>query len=267
MVLDAGLGDGAWSWAKVQDQIATRTRVCSYDRAGYGRSSPGPAPRDTRAIVGDLSALLKAAHVPGPYILVGHSMASFDMRLFAFTRPGDVAGLVLVDPSADWQMKRMAEAVPRIVAMNAASADGMRPCAESPRPPERAKLCALIPPGTPPEAQAFLAEVRGPAYYQAMLSELDGFGQADNEQLVAARRPLGDKPLIILTAGSMAVPGLTPEEAEAVHKVWVTMHDEMAGLSTRGVNRSVDGATHYVHQLKPQVAIDAVFEVLDAVRR
>lgn len=112
VVLDAGLGDGAWSWSQVQDQIAQRTRVCAYDRAGYGRSSPGPMPRDTAAIVGDLAAALKAAHVRGPYLLVGHSLASFDMRLFAFTHAKDVAGMVLVDPSADWQMRRMAEVAP-----------------------------------------------------------------------------------------------------------------------------------------------------------
>ncbi|WP_372785818.1 alpha/beta fold hydrolase [Phenylobacterium sp.] len=272
VVLDAGLGDGAWSWNSVQDQIATRTRVCSYDRAGYGRSSPGPAPRDSRAIVGDLAATLKAAGLRGPYILVGHSLASFDVRLFAFTYPKDVAGVVLVDPSADWQMKRMSEAAPKLAAQTEAAYGGMRPCAESPRPPERAKLCVLGAPGPSPEAQAFLVEARGPAYYRAMLGEMEVFAKDDNDQLVAAReargpRPLGAKPLVILTAGKSASPGLTPEELEAVHKVWVTMHDEMAGLSSRGVNRIVEGSGHYIHQERPQVVVDAVFEVLDAARR
>lgn len=264
VVLDSGLGDGAWSWSAVQDQIATRTRVCSYDRAGYGRSSPGPEPRDTRAIVDDLAAMLKAAHVRGPYVLVGHSLASFDVRLFAFTRPKAVAGMVLVDPSADWQMRRMAAVAPKIVALNAAAYGGMRPCAEAPRPPERAKLCALTPPGLPPQAQAFMVEVRGPDFYRAMLAELDAFGMADNQQLEAARRPLGAMPLVVLTAGSMTMPGLSPEESDAVHGVWTTMHDEIAGLSSRGVNRTVSGTTHYIHQIKPQVVTDAVFEVLDA---
>ncbi|HEY8004855.1 MAG TPA: alpha/beta hydrolase, partial [Phenylobacterium sp.] len=267
VVLDAGLGDGAWSWSQVQDQIAQRTRVCAYDRAGYGRSSPGPMPRDTAAIVGDLAAALKAAHVRGPYLLVGHSLASFDMRLFAFTHAKDVAGMVLVDPSADWQMRRMAEVAPRIVALNEAAYNGLRPCATSPRPPELAKLCALLPPGAPAEAKAYLTETRGPAYYQAMLAELDSFTKADNEELTAAKRSLSAKPLIVLTAGDLAVPGLSADEAAATHKVWSTMHDEIAGLSTRGVNRTVEGSSHYIHQIKPQVVIDAVFEVLDAARR
>ena len=78
--------------------------------------------------------------------------------------------------------------------------------------------------------------------------------------------PLGAKPLIILTAGKSQAPGLTPEELDAVHKVWVTLHDEMAGLSSRGVNRVVEGSGHYIHQEQPQVVVDAVFEALDAVR-
>ena len=101
--------------------MAAKTRVCSYDRAGYGTSAPGPEPRDSKAIVADLAALLKAAHEKGPYVLVGHSLGSFDMRLFALTYPKDVAGLVLVDPSADWQAKRMGEAVPKFATLSEAA--------------------------------------------------------------------------------------------------------------------------------------------------
>lgn len=272
VVLDSGLGDGASSWSTVQDQIAAKTRVCAYDRAGYGKSSPGPEPRDTAAIVGDLTAMLKAAHVRGPYVLVGHSLASFDVRLFAYAHPREVAGVVLVDPSSDWQMKRMAAVAPKIEALTEGAYNGLRPCAESPRPPERAKLCTLLPPNTPPQARAFLIQARGPDYYRAMLAEMAVFAKTDSEELVAARtgrgaQPLGGKPLVILTAGNSQSPGLTPEELEAVHRVWVTMHDEMATLSSRGVNRIVEGSGHYIHQEKPQAVIDAVVEVVDAVRK
>jgi pimeloyl-ACP methyl ester carboxylesterase len=277
VLLDSGLGDGAWSWSRVQDQMAAKTRVCSYDRAGYGTSSPGPEPRDSKAIVADMAAMLKAAHEKGPYVIAAHSLGSFDARLFAFTYPKDVAGLVLIDPSADGQMKRMAGAVPKFAAANDAAYGALRPCAVSPRPPERDKVCVgIFPPGTPAEARPFLTEARGPTFYKTMLGELDVFGEADSAQLVAARealttksrgaKPLGAKPLVILTAGDMATPGVTPEEAQALHKVWVTMHDEMAGLSSQGVNRTVEGASHYIHQIKPQIVIDAVAEVVDAVR-
>ena len=275
VVLDSGLGDGAWSWAKVQDQMAAKTRVCSYDRAGYGRSAAGPEPRDSKAIAGDLAALLTAAQVKGPYVLVSHSLGSFDVRLFALTRPEAVAGLVLVDPSADWQTKRMAAVAPKMNALQDAAMAGLKPCAESPRPPERAKLCSLGAPAPSPEAQAYLAAARGPDFYRSMLSEAAAI-DADSAELTAAREaltarrkgaaPLAGKPLVILTAGDQGSPGLSAEDNAAVRKVWGTMHDEMAMLSTRGVNRTVEGSTHYIHQLKPQVVIDAVAEVVDAAR-
>jgi pimeloyl-ACP methyl ester carboxylesterase len=272
VVLDSGLGDGAWSWSRVQDQMAAKTRVCSYDRAGYGTSSPGPLPRDSKAIVADMAALLKAAHEKGPYVLVAHSLGSFDARLFALTYPKDVAGLVLVDPSADWQAKRMGEAVPKFASLSEAAYGAMRPCAESPRPPECDKVCVgIFPPGTPEAARPFLTGARGPAFYKAMLDELAVFNDADSAQLTAARekrgeRPFGDRPLVILTAGDQTAPGLTPEEIAALHKVWITMHDEMAAQSSHGANRIVEGSSHYIHQIKPQVVIDATAEVVDAVR-
>jgi pimeloyl-ACP methyl ester carboxylesterase len=255
--------------------MAERTRVCSYDRAGYGKSSPGPLPRDAKAIVADMAAMLKAAHEPGPYVLVSHSLGSFDVRLFAFTQPQAVAGLVLVDPSADWQTKRMTAVAPKMQALQDAAMAGVRPCAVSPRPPERAELCGLGAPAATPEAQAYLAASRTPDYYSGMLSEAESL-DADSAELTAAREalnarrkgapPLGGTPLVILTAGNQGSPGLTSEDNAAVRKVWGTMHDEMATLSSRGVNRTVEGSAHYIHQEKPQVVIDAVAEVVDAVR-
>jgi pimeloyl-ACP methyl ester carboxylesterase len=275
VVLDSGLGDGAWSWAKTQDRMAERTRVCSYDRAGYGKSSPGPLPRDAKAIVADMAEMLKAAREKGPYVLVSHSLGSFDVRLFALTRPEAVAGLVLVDPSADGQVRRMTAVAPKMQALQDAAMAGARPCAVSPRPPERAKLCVLGTPAATPEAQAYLAASRSPDFYRGMLSEADSL-DADGAELAAAREalsakrkgaaPLAGMPLVILTAGNQGSPGLSPEDNAAVRKVWGTMHDEMATLSTRGVNRTVEGSAHYIHQEKPQVVIDAVAEVVDAVR-
>src|SRR4051794_10615164 len=45
VVLESGLGDGAWSWRTVQPAIAKQTRVCSYDRAGLGLSDEAHGPR------------------------------------------------------------------------------------------------------------------------------------------------------------------------------------------------------------------------------
>lgn len=98
VVLEAGSFGLAADWAEVQKRLTAQgVASCAYDRAGMGFSDPGPQPRDGLAIVGDLEKLLAAADVPGPYVLVGHSMAGLHVRLFAVRNPDKVAGLVLVD--------------------------------------------------------------------------------------------------------------------------------------------------------------------------
>src|SRR6266581_4367311 len=99
IILDAGNGGSSLDWSLVQPGVATFTRVCSYDRAGYGWSESGPTPRSSGRIVRELHTLLVNTGVPGPYVLVGHSFGGLNMRLYAYTYPQEVAGLVLVDSS------------------------------------------------------------------------------------------------------------------------------------------------------------------------
>src|SRR5215216_812214 len=98
VVLEAGSGNGADTWAGVQPEVARFTRVCSYDRAGLGRSDPAPSGvRTVQDSVDDLHALLAAADISGPIVLVGHSVGGLIVRLYASQYPGEVAGAVLVD--------------------------------------------------------------------------------------------------------------------------------------------------------------------------
>lgn len=99
VILEGGLGGGAWGWSTVQDDMAKQTRVCAYDRAGYSNSDRATGPRTVNAIAADLNALLAAAHVPGPYVLVGQSLGGPIVGVFAQQHPDKVAGLVFVDPS------------------------------------------------------------------------------------------------------------------------------------------------------------------------
>jgi pimeloyl-ACP methyl ester carboxylesterase len=94
----AGLGDGGEAaWRAVWGQTARSTRACAYDRAGLGRSDPGPTPATYQAAADDLHALLRAGHVPGPYLLVGHSLGGLLARLYARDHPTEVAGVVLLN--------------------------------------------------------------------------------------------------------------------------------------------------------------------------
>ena len=122
VVLEAGYRDRADVWTDdltrpgsgrqmVQSRVAAFSRVCSYDRPGtataeplaFSRSDPAPMPRTARDVVADLHALLRAADVPGPYVLVGHSYGGLFVRLFASAYPDEVVGLVLVDPAHEEQ--------------------------------------------------------------------------------------------------------------------------------------------------------------------
>ncbi|MFZ5668837.1 MAG: alpha/beta fold hydrolase [Pseudomonadota bacterium] len=98
VVFEAGAFGLSADWGAVQARLAARgVRSCAYDRAGLGRSDPGPRPRDGHAIVADFERMLAASGEPGPYLYVGHSMAGLHARLFAGRNPDRVAGLVLVD--------------------------------------------------------------------------------------------------------------------------------------------------------------------------
>lgn len=106
VVLDAALGATSLSWARVQPEAARFARVLSYDRLGFGYSSPALSPRSLDALAGELQALLRQVSLPSPYILVGHSYGGLVIRRFAQLYPGLVAGLVLVDAAAPEQWVR-----------------------------------------------------------------------------------------------------------------------------------------------------------------
>lgn len=108
VILEAGAGDSTAVWRKVQSEVAKRTRVCAYDRAGYGFSDPPQHASDARQAVRDLKAVLGRKRISSPVVLVGHSVGGLYSRLFAATYPDLVAGLVLVDPTGleDFELVR-----------------------------------------------------------------------------------------------------------------------------------------------------------------
>lgn len=104
VILEGGLGSPSGVWELVQPDVARFTTVCSYDRAGRGRSDPGPTPRTSQTTVDELRALLQGAGIRGPYVLVGHSLGGYHVQLFARQDGGRVVtGVVLVDATPiDW---------------------------------------------------------------------------------------------------------------------------------------------------------------------
>ncbi len=98
VICEAGAFGFSADWSVVQERLAARrVRSVAYDRAGLGRSDPGPEPRDGAAIVADLESLLTVIGEAGPWIACGHSMAGMFVRLLAARNPAKVKGVVLVD--------------------------------------------------------------------------------------------------------------------------------------------------------------------------
>ena len=97
-VLDAGEGGDAAAMGPLKAALAERGTACSYDRANIGPSGKAPTPRPGKEVVDDLHALLAAAAVPGPYVLVGHSAGGLFVQLYARTFPAEVSGVVAMNP-------------------------------------------------------------------------------------------------------------------------------------------------------------------------
>ena len=103
VVFEAGLGDTAEVWRKVQGPIARScARTVAYTRDGYGFGSRTPrGPRDAEHVVAELRERLAAAHLSPPYVLVGHSLGGLYLQYYARRHPEEVRGLLLVD-STHW---------------------------------------------------------------------------------------------------------------------------------------------------------------------
>jgi pimeloyl-ACP methyl ester carboxylesterase len=273
VILESGLGSHVYVWSLVQYKIARVTRTCAYERAGMGVSDEGPAPRDAKAVNADLQALLRAAGIKGPYVLVGHSLGGYFVRLFADLHPRQVAGMVLVDPSIDGQIQLIQTVAAR--SPTPAQNSPPNPCAVAAQAGQLKpgtdiyKTCVGDPPSFlgPVLGAAIIAQETRAATYLTMASEVAAMDQ-DSAETVANRKSYGNMPLIVLTAGQQPKdPGLTDAQNQAWAKLWMQGHDAIAALSSRGRNRVVPGSGHFIQIQQPQAVIDAVSEVVAEVRQ
>jgi pimeloyl-ACP methyl ester carboxylesterase len=109
VIVDHGQWGSSADMVSLQRELSRDTRVCIYDRAGMGQSDPpatsSTAPRTAADVVTDLHALLEAADVPGPFVLVGQSVGGAFVQLYARTYPDEVAAVVAmnaVPPANPW---------------------------------------------------------------------------------------------------------------------------------------------------------------------
>lgn len=256
VVLESGLGDTYVSWRKVQPEIAKFTRVCSYDRAGLGYSDSSSGPRTSKVIAEELHELLRAAHVQPPYVLVGHSMGGFDVRVYAGLYRNEVTGMVLVDASHPDQENRVP---PELKKMEA----GWRREAEL--------LEFTMPFGTP---RLFGMCVDDPVeraaecnFHSAREGREEMRAFPTSAAQTAASESLGDMPLAVLSHDPDKPSSEFPADlAKATNQAWEKMQEELAHLSTRGTQTIAKNSGHYIQIDRPELVIEAVHNVVSEAR-
>jgi pimeloyl-ACP methyl ester carboxylesterase len=244
IVLDSGLGDDFTIWARVQPELSKVTRVCSYDRAGFGWSEPRPGMRDANAISAELHQLVAVAGVQRPFILMGHSIAGLYLRSYAAHYPNDLAGLVFVDGATPLQDDR----VPRelVDIQN-------RQRREMPWQKLLMTLgwyrmkgdCTEIPPGFESESVWIKADSCVPAQMTTVENELDAERASGEETLHAG--PFGSLPILIFSRDPKVLASNWPAEvAKGNAVVWNQMQEEAEGLSDQSRRIIARGSDHYV---------------------
>jgi pimeloyl-ACP methyl ester carboxylesterase len=255
VVLDAGLGGTSLDWNLVQPQMGQTTRVCAYDRAGMGWSDSGPAPRTPTQIAGELYTLLSNAGIAGPYLLVGHSLAGKNVRIFALQHPDEVAGMVLVDARSEYVDEHSSPAEAQAFRRASAAQGNLYGLAR------RLGLVRLfgatlagmpkMPAETRLEMALFASGQRG---LDATFAE--ALERATDDGQLQAAPTLGDLPLIVLAAG---------QSMEQIPS-WPEAQRRQAALSTNGRLIVVEGSGHAIQAEQPALVIDAVRQVIDQAR-
>jgi pimeloyl-ACP methyl ester carboxylesterase len=253
VVIDAGLGDWSLKWSGVQAEVSKTTQVCTYDRAGMGYSEAGPLPRNAVQMAKELHTLLGQAGIPGPYVLVGHSMGGLPVRVFAHDYPAEVSGVVLIDSMSPGQMSQPPTEVSE--PQTSSQSGGV----SLPSLLARIGLVRLLngPLGIiqhlPSEGNsAYSALSVAPRSVQAWVDE----GAAMNESLAQADaiKSIGDVPLIVLTAGLNDLAG------------WPTMQAELLLLSSDSQQIIVEDSGHDIAIEKPEAAVAAIVQMVGQLR-
>ncbi|HKF95483.1 MAG TPA: alpha/beta hydrolase [Gammaproteobacteria bacterium] len=249
VVLDSGLGGTSLDWALIQPKVAHYTRVCSYDRSGYGWSDGGLGPRTSFTIMDELHLLLDAANVPGPYVLVGHSFGGFNMRLFANAHPEDTAGLVLVDASHEQQFMRLEK-------------PGSGPSL-APQGPFVIFAQPKVPSGLPRTLQPVaLALMSTPASYIAVSGELAGLRQSAME--VAHHEWLPQVPIVVVTRGRRVWPKTA--EGDRKEAIWRNLQNDLAHRNRQSVHLIAHNSGHYIPLEQPDVVSNAICIAIGTAR-
>lgn len=283
VVLETGGNSPGYEWLVLQSKMAGFTRACWYDRAGVGWSDPPSSPRTSDSIVSDLHEALQRAGVLPPYVMAGGSVGGEYVRIYTARYPSEVAGLVLID-SATPDMRepdfylapinRMSGRTRHLIcmALPAMARFGIIRYEASrerrPVPPDFTAEQASVLTKLEAQPKAFVtdAEQACAATDQGRIVPREGGGNPEISNAAKNAGSLGDRPLIVLTAGRYWAPPGFEKEAAEYHEIQVhQLQAGLARLSTRGRQVIVDA--HHDMAESPDSIVIAVQQVVDEVRR
>lgn len=235
VVMDTGIADDMDRLASLQQRLSAITRVVTYNRAGYGQSTTGPLPRDSKRVADELKALLDHTGISGPYVLVGHSIGALNMQVFAAHYPEEVAGLVLLDPPPRAFIQ--GEAYAELWDMADQLTRSWQTQADS--------LANLTMPSSHAEA----------AFFRMIASEhREMFGAS--AQQVAAISSFGTLPLTVIAATEPNP--MLGDLATDYQRFWIEQSRRLADLSSNGRFVLAEGASHYIYLDAPEVVVRAI---------
>lgn len=256
VVLEAGGGEMSSSFGWIAPGVSGATRVCVYDRAGHGWSESADTPQDAAQVATDLHILLDRAKVPSPYVIAGHSFGGLYVLAFADRYPDDVASMVLVDSTPP-----KSAADPTATPDDEASYDGVGRVSALVATTARLGLGRLIGlsdfGSLPPRARDELRAATATENHARGTIEEYLTASASMEE-AARLTDFGDKPLVVLTAGSGS------------DASWIAAHDNLATLSTNSEHRTIDGATHstLIHdEDDARATTRAILDVVSSLRK
>ena len=265
VILEAGMGNYSLFWAHVQPEVAKYTRVCSYDRAGYGWSEPSPHARTANFQVEELHALLVNANIQGPYVLVGHSLGGMLVRVYAHNYPDEVVRMVLVDSYHEERPIRLPilakanqEAVGQFRMITLLNSTGMLALAPQ----------TISNPGLPADVfaqyQAISATTEGG---ETFLAEINAMEESSAEVRSLKITSFGNLPLIVLSAGRWdSISLLSDAENQKIWKELRVEQSELAVLSSESQQIIAEQSGHFIQLDQPDLVIDTIREMLDTIR-
>lgn len=252
VVIEAGWGDWSAMWSWVQPEVAKTTQVCTYDRAGMGYSEAGPLPRNAKQFAKELHTLLHQANIPGPYVLVGHSLGGLPVRVFAHDYAEEVAGVVLIESMSPAQF---AQSPTDTKPQTSRQSSGF----SIPFVVARIGLVRLFAgplgfkPTLPPEVQkAFTAFTVTPRSIQTWVDE--GASMPESGAQARAVETFGDLPLIVLSRGLDQKPD------------WQAMQVELLQLSSNSQQLIAEKSDHNIEINQPEAAIIAIMKMIEQLR-